>query len=323
MISCLLIAATNPLLRFHLVSWFLLPCLTYSSSCRDSSKNGVPFSEESLQDDEYVKFYTGLPNFKVLKAVFDFASPANASTTKLTHFQEFMVTLMKLRLDTPLKDLAYRFDVCSSTVSRIMLKWLTILDTALQDLVFWPTREALQKTMPGCFRASFGNKVTVILDCFEIFIERPSSLLARTCTWSNYKHNNTVKVLVGIAPQGVVTFVSEAWGGRASDKYFTEHSGILDKLLPGNIVLADRGITISDSVGMMQAKLNIPAYTKGKNQLNAVDIKETRSIANVRIHVERVIGAVRQRYRLLSGTLPIHLVMKRTEEYGPLIDRII
>ena len=56
----------------------------------------TPFSEESLQDDEYVRFYTGLSNFGVLKSVFDFASLANASTTKLTHFQEFMVTLMKL-----------------------------------------------------------------------------------------------------------------------------------------------------------------------------------------------------------------------------------
>ena len=93
------------------------------------------FSEESLHDDEYVRFYTGLPNFGVLKSVFEFVAPPNASATKLTHFQEFMVTLMKLRLDTPLKDLAYRFDVCSSTVSRIMLKWLTIL-TRLDCLAY-------------------------------------------------------------------------------------------------------------------------------------------------------------------------------------------
>ena len=134
------------------------------------------------------------------------------------------------------------------------------------------------------FCASIGNKVTITLDCFAIFIERPSSLLARSCTWSSYKHHNTVKVLLGIASQGVVTFVSEAWGGRVSDKYLTEHSGILDKLLPGDIVLADRGFTISDAVGMMQAKLNILSYTKGKDQLTAMDVEETRNIANVRIH---------------------------------------
>lgn len=30
-----------------------------------------------------------------------------------------------------------------------------------------------------CFRYAFGNKVTVIIDCFEIFIEKPTNLLAR------------------------------------------------------------------------------------------------------------------------------------------------
>ena len=55
-------------------------------------------------------------------------------------------------------------------------------------------------------------KVAIIIDCFEIFIERPSNLQVRAYTWSNYKHKNTAKVLVGIIPQGTVGFVSEAWG---------------------------------------------------------------------------------------------------------------
>ena len=79
-----------------------------------------------------------------------------------------------------------------------------------------------------------------------------------------------------------------------SDKHLTEHCGILDKLLPGDVVLADRGFDIKESVGMMQAKLHIPAFTKGKSQLSAMEVTETRTIANVRIHVERVIGNVRQ-----------------------------
>ena len=78
-----------------------------------------------------------------------------------------------------------------------------------------------------------------------------------------------MKVLIGIAPQGVVSFVSETWGGHVSDKYLTEHCGVLDKLLPGDVVLADRGFNISDSVGIMQATLHIPAFTKGKDQLTS------------------------------------------------------
>ena len=56
---------------------------------------------------------------------------------------------------------------------------------------------------------------------------------------------------------------------------------------------------------MMQAKLHIPAFTKGKNQLSPLEVEETRATANVHIHVERVIGVVRQKYSVLRGILPI------------------
>ena len=46
----------------------------------------------------------------------------------------------------------------------------------------------------------------------SVFIERPSSLIARAMTWSNYKHHNTVKFLFGITPQEVISFISKAWG---------------------------------------------------------------------------------------------------------------
>lgn len=73
-----------------------------------------------------MKFYTGLPNYKVLKAVFDFVAPPVRTATKLTRFQEFMLTIIKLRLDSPLRDLTYRFSISVGTVSRIFSKWLTI-----------------------------------------------------------------------------------------------------------------------------------------------------------------------------------------------------
>ena len=60
------------------------------------------------------------------------------------------------------------------------------MDVQLQPLVLWPERDVLQKALPQCFQASFGSKVAVILDYFEIFIERLSNLLAKSCTWSSY-----------------------------------------------------------------------------------------------------------------------------------------
>ena len=103
----------------------------------------------------------------------------------------------------------------------------------------------------------------------------------------------------------------------------TENSGVLKKLLPSDVVLADRGSDIADSVGTMQATLHIPSFTKGKSQLSALEVEDTRTIANIRIHVERVIGCVRQKFSILQSTLPIHFLIIRKGEGEPIIDRII
>ena len=281
--------------------------------------------------NKLVSFYTGLPNSSVLKLLFKYVTEAAnlkvGPNSKLSLFQELMVTLMKLRLNPPMQDLAIRFGVSCTTIQRIFHKWMMILDTQLHPLLTWPDRDDLRRTTPECFKASFSNKVAVIIDCFEVFIERPSSLLARAATWSSYKHHNTAKFLIGITPQGVVSYISKAWGGRVSDKYLTESCGILNNLLPGDVVLADRGFDIADSVGVFQAKLYIPAFTRGKTQLSALEVEETRSIANVRIHVERVIGCVRQKYSILKGTIPLGFLSTSGKEdvpggTVPLIDRI-
>ena len=235
--------------------------------------------------------------------------------------------LMKLRLNVPFQDLAYRFTTSVSTVSRIFSAWMVMMDAKLFPLVYWPEREQLWHTMPMCFQYVFGKKVTVIIDCFEVFIEWSTNLLARAQTFSSYKHHNTIKILIGITPQGNICYVSETWGGRTSDKYLTENCGFLKHLLPGDMVMADRGFTISESVGLKQAKLVIPAFTKGKSQLDPVDVEKTRGIASVRIHVERVIGLLRRKYTILESTLPTDFLTCTpdgpTDAQVPVIDRIV
>jgi len=126
------------------------------------------------------------------------------------------------------------------------------------------------------------------------------------------KHgHNTAKYTIGINPKGVISFILSGYGGRASDKMITENCGFLNKLLPGDIVLADRGFDIRESVGVMCAEVDIPAFTKGKKQLSAKEVKSTRKIANVRIHVKRVIGSVRQKYTIVQSTVPFdYLIVK-------------
>lgn len=293
------------------------------STCQ-SGVHSATFMQDSLQgDDRKVAFYTGLPTYMALLSVFELCKGHISHSAKhaLTQFQEMVLFLMRLRLGCQLQDLAYRFCVSQPTASRICERWLIVFFNRIGPLVRWPDKEQVMKTMPVAFVDNFGSKVRVILDCFEISIDRPSSYLPRAETWSQYKHHNTVKFLLGISPQGAVTFLSDAYGGRASDKAITEHCGVLDLLEYGDVVLADRGFLIAESVGMCHATLVAPAFTKGRKQLNSDEVERTRDIANVRIHVERVIGMVRGKYTILKGSLPVEVL--RPDEHGrPQIDKI-
>ena len=121
---------------------------------------------------------------------------------------------MKLRLNCDEQDLAYRFGVSLTTVSRLFNRQTVIVAQWLRFLIYWPSRDEVTKSMSQTFEKFYG-KCICILDCTEIVIERPTDLVAQSQTWSNYSHHNTIKVLIGITPQGTVFFLSKASSGRA------------------------------------------------------------------------------------------------------------
>ena len=112
-----------------------------------------------------------------------------------------------------------------------------------------------------------------IFDCTELFIQRPSAMLAQSETWSDYKHNNTWKLLVGVTPNGQVTFLSDLRGGRVSDKQITRVSGVLDLLEPGDNVMMDRGFDIFNIVPD-GVSVNMPPFLAGREQMTAAETEE-------------------------------------------------
>ena len=92
--------------------------------------------------------------------------------------------------------------------------------------------------------------------------------------------------------------MSEAWGDCVSDKVIAKECGILSHFLPGYVVLADRGFNIGDLVAEYRAEAVLPAFTKEKSQLSAKEVLGSRELARVCIHVERLIGMVKQKYTI-------------------------
>lgn len=273
------------------------------------------FEYESLEhDDTKTLFYTGLPHFEMLDAVYEIVKNdlPDHSLNKLTQFQILVLTLMKLRLNFPFKELGYKFNISCSTASRLFHKCLFVLYSKLKSLVTWPSRECLWNSQPIAFKRAFGKNICVIIDCFEVYSEVPSCKKNSCALFSTYKHHHTVKFLIGIAPCGTITFISDGFSGRTSDKFATKNSGILDKIEVGDVVMADRGFLIDEELKSRGAELTMPAFSRGKHQLDPLEVEETRDIANVRIHVERVIGSLRQKYTFLHSTLPITMLSKKT-----------
>ena len=109
-------------------------------------------------------------------------------------------------------------------------------------------------------------------------MQRRHSLLSQSQTFSQNKGRNTFKLLVGISPAGVVTFLSNLWGGHVSDRQITEQSELVSgRLLErGDSVMADRGFDIQDLLAPMGVKLNIPATLNGQQQLSKKDVERTQ-----------------------------------------------
>lgn len=252
----------------------------------------------STMEDDALKYLTGHTK-KEYKLIFEAALNEHGSCNwpyqSLPLTEQFLLCQMKYRLNLDFCFLGLLFQISNQSVSVIFKYWTDLLYRALNKIDFWK------------LRAKASNLYTVILDCTEIFIEKPSSAAEQQATWSSYKNNNTLKALIGIDENGTVIFVSDLFGGSATDNMIVKNSGILNYLESGDIVLADRGFEAIDALTEKGIALNKPPSKKG-SQMTEEEVSSTRQIAARRVNVERVIGLAKTN-RILTQKVP-HTLFK-------------
>ena len=185
------------------------------------------------------------------------------------------------------------------------MAWANFIYFKLGCAPIWPTKGIVIETMPECFKPTYSN-TRVIIDCTELFCQKPSSLTIQSSLFSHYKHHITYKGLVGISPSGAITFISELYDGSTSDVEIVKRCGILNKELwsKDDDVMADRRFTIKKQLEPLGVTLNIPSFLAGKDQLSQEEVTESQTIAAVRIHVERAIQRIKY-FRQIRNEIPL------------------
>ena len=134
------------------------------------------FSEKAFEKNpEIVKFYTGLPCLETFMSLLFMIQSELPPRRGTSPFKVRLLTLMKLRHNYPYQHLAHLFGFHQTTVADMFKSNVAVMYEIFP--VIWPSREEIRKSTPHHFVEAFGHKVAVIVDCFEIFIERPSRTL--------------------------------------------------------------------------------------------------------------------------------------------------
>ena len=153
---------------------------------------------------------------------------------------------MKLRQNYTNLHLAKLFLSSKTTISNIVLTFIYVL----HELLFVDLKSHVPSRLKNRISAAFADfpNCRMIVDCTDIEVVIPKRMDLQRLTNSTNKSMNSLKALVGVAPNGVITFVSELCAGSTSVKHIVQKCGILNHFVAGNLILADKGFLIQNIV---------------------------------------------------------------------------
>ena len=242
---------------------------------------------------EVLRMETGLPTKEVFDIVVWHALRFKDSiiyfsgwkVTSIFFEDQILITLMKVRQNYTNLHLAQLFSCSTSTISNIVKTFVHVLHSILvKDIMATiPSRDKNKISAPS----SFSNFTTcrTVIDCTDIEVAAPGLMSQQKAVYSSYRGMHSFNVIVGVAPNAVITYVSKLYPGSISDKSIVQKSGLLNHFVPGDVILADKGFLIQDIVPSDVA-VNIPPFLN-QGKFTESEAKETKTIAKCRIHVER------------------------------------
>lgn len=243
-----------------------------------------------LKNDSDLHAFTGV-NYGVLRALVESAKliKIKVNDKHLCSLEErITLTLCKLKLGLSFQCLAILFKISKTTACAYFEETIHLLASILEEAIHFPDKEEIEQNLPACFEKFQDTRI--ILDCTEIPVQNSKCLQCRLKMYSHYKGRQTLKILIGITPSGLISYCSKCYGGRASDKSIFLQSGLLQKMIPGqDAIMVDKGFLIKSECDEYNIKLVRPPFANKNNQMTEEESLETRNVAAARVHVERCI----------------------------------
>lgn len=260
---------------------------------KGTQSNIVSSFEERLDTEKKCISFTGVSSDVVDTCVICINEVINANNGQCIADirKKVVLVLTKLKLNISFACLSVIFDYSPSSCTKYFYTVLHLLALALKPVVYWPTKDAILANMPKCFDKYKNTRV--ILDCTEIKVQKCKCLKCRIRTYSHYKGSHTLKILIGITPAGTISFVSNAYGGRATDKAIFLKENVISKCDPHDAIMVDKGFMIENECAENFLKLIRPPFLKKKNQFSKEEAEQTADIARARVHVERAIQRIK------------------------------
>ncbi|XP_018515653.1 uncharacterized protein LOC108872457 [Lates calcarifer] len=210
----------------------------------------LSFSQIS-SDPVKVQYLTGLPDaatvlfLEALLSRFELRYHYDWTVQCVPLVDQLLLTLMRLKLNYRHTDLGIKFNCSKATV----VNTFTTIIQALYDILYVgmlenniPSTAKNQTSLPDCFKPF--PSCRIVLNCIKVSVCNRETLAAQGRFDNQSKRRTTLKALVGAAPNGVITFISDLYGESVSDREITADCGILQHLRPGDTVMADEGFAI-------------------------------------------------------------------------------
>ncbi|KAL3216375.1 hypothetical protein MRX96_033124 [Rhipicephalus microplus] len=261
---------------------------------------------DMLTSDNTVLAFTGVSSMTLLVAISNEVSRIEDAVAEMSTLERVILVLVRLKTCLPFVCMAPLFSVSRTTISRHFYSTLCNLATALKCAIPWPNKQEIASNLPQCFEEY--KEVRVVLDCTEVAVEKSHCASCRILTYSHYKGTHTAKLLVGVSPAGLITFVSCGFGGRTSDRTCVEKSGVLEKLDSfEDDVMVDKGFNLGSLCENLGLGVVQPPFLCGQLQFTAKDSEKTLKIARARVHVVRALQRMKV-FKVLKEPVPWEVV---------------